>query len=257
MSMQLAIFKYEDKEEEQPLSELTTIDIDGEPWFVANEICALLDIKNPRDAVASLDDDEKLVSALPTSGQVRNVNIVNESGLYTLIFRSNKPSAKKFRKWITNVVLPTIRKTGAFGVPRSPLPIFVTRYNDNWDRTSRGHFSVISELFIRLYGRFEQIGYRIPDKAFATGAEIRPDVSVGRGFSAFLTAHHPSVADNYTRYSHRFPNGSEVQARQYPNELLPLFIQYIDNHWLPNSAPKYFLDRDRAALDYLPKLLER
>jgi prophage antirepressor-like protein len=252
--MQLAIFKYEDNED-NILNDLTTIEIDGEPWFVASEICDLLDIKKSRDAVSELDEDEKMLAPLTTSGGTRNAYIVNESGLYSLIFRSVKPGAKKFRKWVTRVVIPSIRKTGSFGVQPATLPTFVARYNDNWDRTTRGYFSVISELFVRVYGRFEQIGYHIPNRALETGAEIRPDVSVGRGFANFLRIRHPELADNFTEYSHRFPNGTEFPARQYPNSMLPLFIEFVDNHWLPDSAPKYLGDRDRTALDYLPRLL--
>jgi len=76
--MQLQVFKYE---EENTLSNLTTVEIDGEDWFVANEVCALLDIRNSRDAISRLDDDEKLTSVIPTSGQNRAVNLINESGL--------------------------------------------------------------------------------------------------------------------------------------------------------------------------------
>jgi hypothetical protein len=120
----------------------------------------------------------------------------------------------------------------------------------------KGTFSVISELFVRLYGRFEQVGYRIPDKAL-NGKEIRPDVSVGRGFSDYLKAKHLEIADKYSYYKHNFSDiGLEVDARQYPNELLPIYIQYIDEEWIPKNAQKYFNDRDKTALDYLPKLLK-
>jgi hypothetical protein len=249
--MQLQIFKYE---EEDHLDNLTTIDIDGEIWFIAKEVCDLLEIKNASDAVSRLDDDEKQTSVLPISGQNRNVNIISESGLYALVFRSKKPSAKKFRKWITKEVIPAIRKTGSYGINRLETPNFVVRFNDNWDRTDKGYFSVISELFVRLYGRFERVGYLIPNKAF-DGKEIRPDVSVGLLFAKHLRDSHPEYANDYKMYSHKFPNGNEFDARQYKNDLLPLFIKFIDEHWMPLSAQKYFKPRDPVALDYLPKLL--
>ena len=89
---------------------------DGEdnPWWVAKDVCKVLDIKNSRDAVQNLDDDEKGVDKIYTLGGRQNVITINESGLYTLIFRSNKPEAKVFRRWITNEVLPSIRKTGEY-----------------------------------------------------------------------------------------------------------------------------------------------
>jgi hypothetical protein len=249
--MQLQIFKYE---EENHLDNLTTVEIDGEVWFVASEVCKLLDIKNSSDAVSRLDDDEKLTSVLPIAGQNRSVNLVSESGLYALIFKSNKPSAKVFRKWVTKEVIPSIRKTGKYGINRLETPNFVVRFNDNWDRTDRGHFSVISELFIRLYGRFEKVGYQIPNKAF-DGKEIRPDVSVGRLFSEYIKKNHPDLAGKYKAYSHKFPSGLEVDARQYENELLPIFIKFVDDEWIMKHSTSYFKTRDLVALDYLPKLL--
>jgi prophage antirepressor-like protein len=94
------------------------LDRDGEPWFVANDVCDVLEISNPRHAVSKLDDDEKGVAFGDTLGGKQEVNIINESGLYNLIFRSNKPQAKVFRKFVTSEVLPTIRKQGFFGTMR-------------------------------------------------------------------------------------------------------------------------------------------
>jgi prophage antirepressor-like protein len=249
--MQLQIFKYE---EEDQMDNLTTVDIEGEIWFIAGEVCKLLDIKNTSDAVSRLDDDEKLLSVLPIAGQNRNVTLISESGLYALAFTSKKPSAKSFRKWVTKEVIPAIRKTGGYGINRLEAKNFVVRFNDNWDRTDKGYFSVISELFIRLYGKFEQIGYQIPNKAF-TGKEIRPDVSVGKLFASHLRDNHPQYANDYKKYTHIFPSGLEVDARQYKNELLPIFIKFIDDNWMPQCAPNYFKERDPVALDYLPRLL--
>ena len=250
--MQLQIFKYQ--EDPEHLDNLTTVEIKGEVWFIANEVCKLLEIKNAADAVSRLDDDERLLSVLPIAGQNRSVNLISESGLYALVFKSSKPSAKQFRKWVTKEVIPAIRKTGSFGINRLETPNFVIRFNDNWDRTDKGHFSVISELFIRLYGRFERAGYQIPNKAF-NGKEIRPDTSVGIMFSNYLKSKHPEMANRYKLYMHKFQNGMEVEARQYENELLPIFIYFVDTHWIPENAQKYFKDRDPLALDYLPKLL--
>jgi prophage antirepressor-like protein len=250
--MQFQIFKYQ--EDEDHLDNLTTVEINNEVWFVASDVCKLLGLTNPTESLKALEDDEKLTSEILRAGQNRKVNLISESGLYALIFRSTKPSAKQFRKWITKEVIPAIRKTGSFGINRLETPNFVIRYNDNWDRTDKGHFSVISELFIRLYGRFERVGYQIPNKAF-NGKEIRPDTSVGIMFSAYLKKNHPEMANMYKMYMHKFQSGLELEARQYQNELLPIFIYFIDNHWMPENAQKYFKERDPLALDYLPKLL--
>lgn len=249
--MQLQIFTYQD---ENPF-EFTTVDIDGEAWFVATDVCKVLGLSNVSDALGSLEDDEKLISVIPRAGQKRSVNLINESGLYSLIFRSKKPTAIQFRRWVTKVVLPAIRKTGSFdGIDRKTTPNFVTRFNDNYLRVDQGYFSVISELFIILHGRFEQIGYVIPNMAYS-GKEIRPDVSVGKLFFAYLKKHHPEHADTFKMYPHLFPNGLSFDAKQYPDSILHIFRKYVITDWIPNNASKYFAERDRKALDYLPKLI--
>ncbi len=94
--------------------QVRTVSKDGEPWFVAKDVCDILNLGNSRDAVSRLDDDEKGVGKADTLGGTQELSIISESGLYALVMRSNKPEAKKFRKWITSEVLPTIRKTGAY-----------------------------------------------------------------------------------------------------------------------------------------------
>lgn len=91
---------------------------DGEkgPWIAAGDVCLALGISNARDAVASLDDDEKGVATTDTLGGPQEIRTVNESGMYALVFRSRKPEAQKFRKWVTSEVLPAIRQTGSYGV---------------------------------------------------------------------------------------------------------------------------------------------
>lgn len=252
-AIQLQIFKFEDQQDH--FENLTTMDIDGEVWFVASEVCKTLDIGNTSQAVKGLDEDEKQTIIINDSlSKNPNKIIISESGLYSLIFKSNKPSAKKFRRWVTKEVIPAIRKTGTYGINRLETPNFVVRFNENWDRTEKGYFSVISELFIRLYGKFEQVGYQIPNKAL-NEKEIRPDVSVGQRFAKYLRENHPEYENFYSYYSHIFSNGIEVEARQYKNEVLPTFIRFIDTVWMPEVAEKYFKERDPLALDYLPKLL--
>lgn len=88
--------------------------IAGDPWFVANDICRVLALTNPRKAVGDLDEDEKGVTTSDTLGGLQEMNVVSESGMYSLIFRSRKPEAKRFRKWVTSEVLPSLRRTGQY-----------------------------------------------------------------------------------------------------------------------------------------------
>lgn len=119
--------------------------IDNENYFVAKDVCDALGISNSRDAMNRLDEDEKAMSVLPTQFGEKAMNMVNESGLYNLIFQSRKPEARAFRKWVTNEVLPSIRRTGAYGVEQSerkrlPLPKY-RPFFDEWKQRVRPYIS--------------------------------------------------------------------------------------------------------------------
>lgn len=92
-----------------------TVTIDGEPWWVAVDVCVILEIGNPSQAVSYLDDDERGSTLISNEGgQQRPANVINEPGLYSLILRSRKPQAKAFKRWITHEVIPSIRRTGSY-----------------------------------------------------------------------------------------------------------------------------------------------
>lgn len=96
----------------EEFGQIRTIVIDGEPWFVAVDVCNVLEIKNPSDALnKQLEDFERARFNLGRQGEA---NIISESGFYTLVLRSRKPIAKPFRIWVTSEVLPSIRKTGSY-----------------------------------------------------------------------------------------------------------------------------------------------
>jgi len=96
------------------------IDDQEEPWFVAADVCAALTIST--EQTRRLDDDEKGLRTVQTPGGPQEMGVINESGLYSLILTSRKPSAKKFKKWVTSEVLPAIRKTGGYTVgPAAPV----------------------------------------------------------------------------------------------------------------------------------------
>lgn len=92
--------------------------IDSEPWFVAKDVCEVLTVKNSRDKIVGLDDDEKDdVGISGTIGRQKNMTIISESGLYSSVLTSRKPEAKRFKQWVTSEVRPTISKTGIYGQP--------------------------------------------------------------------------------------------------------------------------------------------
>jgi anti-repressor protein len=87
---------------------------DGEPWFINVDVCEILDLKNPNQAVADVDADEKGVHVMDTLGGKQRMTVVSEAGLYHLVFKSRKPEAKAFKRWIRHEVLPSIRKHGGY-----------------------------------------------------------------------------------------------------------------------------------------------
>src|SRR5208283_3240477 len=94
--------------------------LDGETWFVAADVCTVLEHTQPSKAVLRLDDDEKGVTTVPTLGGSQEMLVVSESGLYALIFSSRKPEARAFRRWVTGEVLPAIRKTDRYEMGQLP-----------------------------------------------------------------------------------------------------------------------------------------
>lgn len=113
---ELKIFTYQE-------NQVRTIQKDGEPWFVLKDVCRVLDLSTPSRVAERLDDDEKGMSQIHTPGGPQETIIVNESGLYTVILRSDKPEAKPFRRWVTHEVLPSIRRTGTYSI----VPVKPTR----------------------------------------------------------------------------------------------------------------------------------
>ena len=101
-------------------SEIRTVQMNGEPWWVLADVCKVLEISNSRNVSNRLEADEKGVTLVDTLGGAQQVTIINESGLYAVILRSDKPQAKPFRKWVTNEVLPSIRKHGAYMTGQTP-----------------------------------------------------------------------------------------------------------------------------------------
>ena len=102
--------------ERQEFGQVRVVDVNCEPWFVAKDVCECLELGNPRTSVALLDDDEKGVHTMDTPGGAQEMSIISEAGLYSLILRSRKPEAKAFKRWVTHDILPSIRKTGGYGM---------------------------------------------------------------------------------------------------------------------------------------------
>lgn len=104
----IQIFKYEN-------NDVRTVEMNGEPWFVLKDACGVLGLSNHKVTAQRLDRDEVSQTYLTDSiGRKQETTVINESGLYSVILRSDKPEAKPFRKWVTSEVLPSIRKNGGY-----------------------------------------------------------------------------------------------------------------------------------------------
>lgn len=136
--------------------------INNEPWFVAKDVCEILEISNPTMALQRLDEDERSKFNLGRQGET---NIVNEPGLYTLILGSRKPEAKQFKRWITHEVIPTIRKTGGY-VANDDL--FIQTYLPNADESTKLLFKTTLQTIRK---QNEQIAEMKPKALFADAVE--------------------------------------------------------------------------------------
>lgn len=151
---------------------------DGEPWFVAADVCRVLGLSDPSKAVSRLEEDERGTNIVRTPSGDQQMIVINESGLYALILTSRKPQAKRFRKWVTADVLPSIRKTGGYGQePHTPEQTVLPPDGDkrmfpDWTmdemRTRRG----VVDMYRMTYGVqsaqwiMSQLGFPAPPPGF-------------------------------------------------------------------------------------------
>lgn len=108
--------------------EVRTVVIDNEPWFVGKDLTKSLGFKNNTSAMRNVETEDKRACSISTPSGTQQMTMVNESGLYSLIFGSKLESAKKFKRWVTSEVLPALRKNGNYTVPTSPLDVLELHY---------------------------------------------------------------------------------------------------------------------------------
>ena len=126
--------------------------IESQPWFIAKDVCLVLGIGKPNNVTRYLDEDEKGAFKVRTIKGMQTLSVVNESGLYSLIFRSNKPQAKAFRKWVTNEVLPQIRKEGSYNYLH-PLQLLQKRMEElrKKRQVHKAYISTINKELSEIY----------------------------------------------------------------------------------------------------------
>ena len=140
---------------------------DEEIWWVAKDVCKFLSIRNHKDAVSRLDEDEKdEVGITDPIGRVQKTLVVNESGLYHLIFMSRKPAAKKFRKWVTSEVLPSIRKYGYYSLVNEKFQDREYLYKMLPTLTEEEKFNLINEPDIVVWKTADDEEWRVSIDGF-------------------------------------------------------------------------------------------
>ena len=158
----LQIFNYESRE-------IRTIDKDGDIWFVLKDVCEVLNIQNSTDVAKRLDEDE--VTRFNLGGLSGETNIINESGLYNVILRSDKEEAKPFRKWVTNEVLPAIRKTGGYMVTPQAFNLdYAKKCLEGWEKAEK---ALVSATLVDK----PEPPFDIPDKDTWVLGRVTPKVS--------------------------------------------------------------------------------
>ena len=138
--------------------EIRTVEVDGEPWLVGKDVAAALGYSDTDQALRKhVDEEDKLTRQFNGSGQNRNMTIINESGLYSLVLSSKLPGAKKFRRWVTSEVLPSIRKTGHYTV--KPMTDYQQMIAETRRRNARVQAArILTQLAKQYHGTtYEQV----------------------------------------------------------------------------------------------------
>ena len=152
----------------EEFGEIRTMTIEGEPWFMAADVCRALDIGNSSQAISRLDEDEKMITLISNEGNRRgnpNMTVVNEPGLYTLILSSRKPETKVFKRWVTHDILPTIRKTGGYV---NDTAQFVESYFGQLDPSQKHALTMMFDESKRMSAQLKE---QAPKVLFANAVE--------------------------------------------------------------------------------------
>lgn len=177
MKNEIQIFKNDE------FGQVRTTTINGEPWFVGKDVADILGYSNPRDAISKhVDDEDKGVANCDTLGGRQTLSIINESGLYALIIGSKLPTAKKFKRWVTSEVLPSIRKTGAYTAD----PLQKQRLEIDLNNSRANVAALWLEIGNLATPEYKQVCSSYASSVLAGGKEVipLPECKIDRYYSA-------------------------------------------------------------------------
>ena len=211
------------------------VELDGEPWLVGKDVAAALGYSDTSDALKKhVDPEDKLTRRFADSGQNREMYIINESGLYSLVLSSKLPTARKFRRWVTSEVLPSIRKTGGYTAKAKPM----TDYQQMMAETRRRNAQIQeARIYTELAKRYKGTSYEQVLNAHATkslsgeyllplpeagerlmsAGEVGAKLGISSNLVGKLTNKHGLKTDQYGKWMHdKSPYSSnEVPSFRY------------------------------------------
>ncbi|MCK8628167.1 BRO family protein [Fructobacillus cardui] len=221
-------------------NEVRTVLIDNEPWFVGKDVATTLGYKRTADAISShVDEDDKLGRRFTDSGQTREMVMINESGVYALIFGSKLNSAKRFKKWVTSEVLPSIRKTGSYSV--QPMDDF-----DKIALIAQG----TTKLKEQVHGIETKVDTYIENQVITATDSNAIARAVSKRVHQYGALHHidrdecgPLFKDLNRQIKEvtGAGNRSRIKSKDYD-----MVIDFIEN-WEPTTATKMLMEQDQTA----------
>lgn len=173
--------------------EIRTILIDGEPYFVGKDVAKVLNYKDTSDALKKhVDEEDKLTRCFADSGQNREMYVINESGLYSLVFSSKLPTAKQFKRWVTHEVLPSIRKTGSYTALPKDFPQALRAYADEVEKNALLKEQNQSlEIALNISNKFYTVAKY--NKRYKMGWNMKKSQQIGREMTAYCKANRIEI----------------------------------------------------------------
>lgn len=213
--------------------EIRTVIIDGEPWFVGRDVANALGYAKPQNAVRNnVDEEDARIEGTLTNGGEQRTIVINESGLYSLIFGSKLESAKKFKKWVTSEVLPSIRKNGSYGsqLPKNPMELLELHYEA---------IRHVDNKVDALAEDLEQFKQELPlfgideDKIVTAVRRKGTECLGGKDSNAYSdkTIHNKVFRDIYRELKHQF--GITGTYKQLKRNQCDMAVQIVESYTLP------------------------
>lgn len=208
-------------------NEVRTVEMGGEPWFVLKDVCTVLGISHITDTAKRMDEDEVgQTEVIDSMGRKQSTYIINESGLYNVILRSDKPEAKPFRKWVTSEVLPQIRKTGSYVLPKMTKEMQAIFLLDNRTAQLDQRVTALENNAVIDYGQQQTLKN-------AVNHRVVTEVLGGKDSPAYEDTHVRGMV--YCELNKDLQNWFRVSARNnIPRKRFDEAIEYV-NRWKPST----------------------